>query len=80
MKRSRTGIRPTPYITASNMSADEKYYSDEKHVGTPPYDEKGDAVVSAVPVEEEDLETTHVGEHHLRRDLVSDQCRAKHEC
>lgn len=54
------------------MSADEKYY-DEKHLGagTPPYNEKEDAVVSAVPVEEEDLETTHVGDHHLRRDLVS---------
>lgn len=55
------------------MSADEKYYTDEKHLGTPPYDEKGDVVVSAVPVEEEDLETTHIGDHHLRRDLVSDQ-------
>lgn len=71
---------PTPLRPANNMSADEKYY-DEKHVGagTPPYNEKEDVVVSAVPVEEEDLETTHVGDHHLRRDLVSPRHRGE-EC
>lgn len=52
------------------MSADEKHYIDEKHAGTP-YDEKEDAVVSAVPIDDDDLETTHVGEHGIRRDLVS---------
>lgn len=59
------------------MSSDEKHY-DEKH-GVPgvPYDEKADAVVSGVPAEEEDLETTHIGEHGIRRDLVSEHARVR---
>lgn len=66
------------------MQVDEKHY-DEKSgaaLGTPydeksgvalgtPYDEKDVAVVSAVGFEDDDLETTHIGEHGIRRDLVS---------